>query len=87
MSKQQLIADALKKVGAEKNTGSTEAQIAILSDKITRLQEHLHINKKDKHSRRGLLQMVADRRKLVKYIRRTNPTLWSDVSKKIGVKE
>ena len=87
MSKQkQLTADALAKVGATDNPGSTAAQIAILSEKITNLQEHLATNKKDKHSRRGLLQMVADRRKLIKYMRRTDMAGWMELAKTLELK-
>ncbi len=52
----------------EKDTGSAEVQVAILDEKIKRLTEHLKSNKKDIHSRRGLLQMVADRRTHLKYL-------------------
>lgn len=87
MSKQkQLTQDALAKVGAADNPGGTAAQIAILSEKITNLQEHLATNKKDKHSRRGLLQMVADRRKLIKYMRRTDMAGWTELADKLGLK-
>ena len=53
----------------EKNTGSTEAQVAILTKKINSLTEHFKINKKDHHSKRGLLGMINNRRKLLKYLR------------------
>lgn len=87
MSKQkQLTQEALAKVGATDNPGSTAAQIAILSEKIANLQAHLADNKKDKHSQRGLLQMVADRRKLIKYMRRTDAEGWAEVSKTLGLK-
>ena len=85
MSKQQRVTDALAKAGTDK-TGSTAAQIAILSEKITNLQEHLNVNKKDKHSRRGLLQMVADRRKLIKYMKRTDAEGWVELAGKLGLK-
>lgn len=87
MSKQkQLTQDALAKVGAQDNPGSTAAQIAILSEKIANLQAHLAANKKDKHSQRGLLQMVADRRKLIKYMRRTDAAGWAELSTTLGLK-
>ena len=63
--------DAIKKAQKnDKDTGSTEVQISILSTKIQNLLNHLKTNRKDLHSNRGLLQMVADRRKLIKYLKR-----------------
>jgi small subunit ribosomal protein S15 len=56
----------------EKDTGSAEVQIAILSAQIARLTEHLKSNHKDHHSRLGLLKMVGKRKRLLKYLRRTN---------------
>ena len=56
----------------EKNTGSTEVQVAILTKKINSLTEHFKINKKDHHSKRGLLGMINNRRKLLKYLRNKN---------------
>ena len=53
----------------EKNTGSTEVQVAILTKKINSLTEHFKNNKKDHHSKRGLLGMINNRRKLLKYLR------------------
>lgn len=55
--------------GSENNTGSTEAQVAIFTERITALTEHLKGNEKDHASRRGLLQMVAKRRKLLDYLK------------------
>jgi len=85
MSKQEIVKQALANAGTD-NAGSTSAQIAILSERITNLQAHLDINKKDKHSRRGLLQMVADRRKLVKYMKRTDAEGWAALAPKLGLK-
>ncbi len=82
----QLTQDALAKVEMQDNPGSTTAKIAILSDRITNLQNHLAINKKDKHSRRGLLQKVADRRKLIKYMKRTKSAEWGELAAKLGLK-
>ncbi len=87
MSKQkQITTDALAKVGMSENPGSTAAQIAILSERIANLQAHLDVNKKDKHSRRGLLQMVADRRKLIKYLKRTDADAWPALAETVGLK-
>ena len=56
----------------EGDTGSPEVQIAVLTERINSLNEHLKLNKKDHHSRRGLLLMVGRRRGLLDYLRRTN---------------
>jgi len=68
--------DAKKEVLAkhamhDKDTGSPRAQIALLTERIKYLAEHLKSHKKDKHSRKGLLKIVGSRRKLIKYIERT----------------
>lgn len=57
---------------AETDTGSPEVQVAILSNRITQLTEHFKTHKKDNHSRRGLLNMVNRRRKLLDYLKRTD---------------
>lgn len=82
----QLVQDALEQVGMQDNPGSTTAQIAIVSANIANLQAHLAQNKKDKHSNRGLLQMVADRRKLIKYMKRTDLEGWRALAEKLGLK-
>ena len=56
----------------EGDTGSPEVQVAVLTERINHLNEHLKINKKDHHSRRGLLLMVGQRRGLLDYLKRTN---------------
>lgn len=62
----------MKKFGEhEKDTGSPIVQIALMTERIKYLTDHLKGNKKDKHSRRGLLKLVGDRRKMVKYLQRT----------------
>ena len=66
----------------EKNTGSTEVQVAILTKKINSLTEHFKINKKDHHSKRGLLGMINNRRKLLKYLRNKNEQRYTDLIKK-----
>jgi small subunit ribosomal protein S15 len=69
------------------DTGSPEVQIAILSKRIDDLTSHLKKNAKDKHSRRGLLQMVADRRVHLKYLEKSAPKRYSSVVKKLGLKK
>lgn len=70
-----------------KDTGSSEVQIALLTKKIDELASHLKKNRKDKHSRRGLLQMVADRHKMVRYLKRKNEDKYKIVAKKVGLKK
>lgn len=71
----------------DKDTGSPEVQIAILSKRIDELASHLKKNAKDNHSRRGLLQMVADRKKHLKYLEKKNPKRYNSLSKKLGLKK
>ncbi|MCK5589035.1 MAG: 30S ribosomal protein S15 [Candidatus Pacebacteria bacterium] len=87
-NKKELKSKAIKNVARnDTDTGSPEVQISILTEKITNLSEHLKINKKDLHSTRGLLQMVADRRRLTKYLKRKNPEAWEKLSKKLNLKK
>ncbi len=69
------------------DTGSPEVQIAVLSKRIDELATHLKKNLKDKHSRRGLLQMVADRRTHLKYLEDKNKKRYSAIVKKLGLKK
>jgi small subunit ribosomal protein S15 len=68
------------------DTGSAEAQTSLLTRKIEELSTHLRKHKKDFHSRRGLLQMVADRRKHLKYLQRKNYESYQGLIKKLGLK-
>lgn len=70
----------------ESDTGSPEAQVALLTRKIEELSAHLRKHKKDFHSRRGLLQMVADRRKQLKYLQRKDAAAYQALIKKLGLK-
>lgn len=67
----------------DKDTGSPEVQIAILSKKIDELADHLKKHKKDNHSRRGLIKMVADRRRHLKYLEKIDSSRYSMELKKI----
>lgn len=69
------------------DTGSPEVQIAILTRRIEELSAHLDKNRKDLHSRRGLLGLVADRRKHLKYLENTNKRGYSALVKKLGLKK
>ena len=71
----------------ESDTGSPEVQISILTKKIKELAAHLKKNHKDKHSRRGLLQMVADRRKHLKYLEKKNKSRYNALVKKLDLKK
>jgi len=70
----------------DSDTGSPEAQVALLTRQIDELAKHLKKNKKDFHSRRGLLQMVADRRKHLKYLERKNLEGYQALIAKLGLK-
>lgn len=71
----------------EKDTGSPEVQIAILTKRIDELAAHLKKNAKDNHSRRGLLQMVSDRKAHMKYLEKKNPKRYNALVKKVGLKK
>ena len=68
------------------DTGSPEAQVALLTRQIEELSNHLRKHKKDFHSRRGLLQLVADRRKHLKYLERKNAPGYQGLIEKLGLK-
>ena len=69
----------------EGDTGSPEVQIAILTAEIERLSEHLKVHKKDNHSRRGLLQKVGKRRRLLQYLQENEPDRHKKFVKEIGI--
>jgi small subunit ribosomal protein S15 len=69
----------------DKDTGSPEVQIAVISSAIDELAKHLKKHKKDNHSRRGLIKMVADRRTHLKYLERKDKTRHSAVLKKLDL--
>lgn len=70
----------------ETDTGSPEVQIAILTEEINNLNEHLRIHKKDHHSRRGLLKMVGRRRNLLAYLRRKDIQRYRELINKLGLR-
>ena len=70
----------------EGDTGSPEVQVAILTSRITTLTEHFKIHKKDNHGRRGLLKMVATRRKLLDYLKEKEEKRYSDLIKSLGIR-
>lgn len=69
-----------------KDTGSPEVQIAILTERIERLSQHLKEHPKDFHSRRGLLQMVGKRRRLLRYLRGKDSTRYKNITQRLGLK-
>ena len=81
--KEQLIKDYALKAG---DTGSPEVQVAILTSRISTLTEHFKTHKKDNHSRRGLLKMVAQRRKLLDYVKGKDEARYQDLIKRLGIR-
>lgn len=71
----------------EKDVGSTAVQIALLTERINRLSEHLRTYKKDHHSRRGLLIMVGKRRALLKYLYRHAPEKYKSLTEQLGLRK
>lgn len=71
----------------EKDTGSCEVQIALLTERIRRLTEHLKVHKKDKHSQRGLLKLVGRRRRLLRYLGREDPERYKALIEKLGLRK
>jgi len=68
------------------DTGSSQVQIALLSQRISELTEHFKIHKKDNNSRRGLLQLVSRRRKLLDYLKRRDINEYHEIIKKLGLR-
>ena len=71
---------------SEGDTGSPEVQVALLTANIEELQKHFQSHKHDHHSRRGLIRMVNQRRKLLDYLRRKDTTRYSDLIKRLGLR-
>jgi len=79
--------EIIKQYGlTEGDTGSSDVQIAILSERIKNLTEHFKAHKKDNHSRRGLLKMVSQRRKLLDYLKRVDEQRYKDIIQKLGLR-
>lgn len=70
----------------EKDTGSTEVQVAILTERIRHLTEHLKLNPADKHSRRGMMQLVGQRKGLLKYLENEDIERYRDLKKKLNIR-
>ncbi|MGI6538736.1 MAG: 30S ribosomal protein S15 [Caldicoprobacterales bacterium] len=84
-NKKQEIIEAFKL--HDKDTGSAEVQIAILTERINHLNEHLKLHKKDHHSRRGLLKMVGRRRGLLNYLAKKDINRYRDIIEKLNLRK
>jgi len=71
----------------EKDTGSPEVQIALLTERINHLADHLRVHRKDHASRRGLLMMVGRRTRLLRYLNRKSPERYAEVVKRLGLRK
>lgn len=69
-----------------KDTGSTSVQVALLTERINSLSEHLKKHKKDFHSRRGLLMLVGKRRRLLNYLKKKDPTTYKNLTEDLSIK-
>jgi len=81
--KQRIMKEYATKEG---DTGSPEVQVAILTSRITTLTEHFKTHNKDNHSRRGLLKLVAQRRKLLDYLKGVEEARYQDLIKRLGIR-
>lgn len=82
--KTQIIAEYGRKEG---DTGSPEVQIALLTERIKELTEHLKVNQKDHHSRRGLLKMVGQRRGLLEYLKKNDVEAYRSLIARLGIRK
>lgn len=79
--------EIIEKFGKDaKDSGSTETQIALLTERIRDLTEHVKVHKKDNHSRHGLVKLVSQRKKLMKYLIKTNPDSYTKLIKDLGIR-
>jgi len=87
LEKEQKVEVIKKFASHPKDTGSPEVQIALLSSQINSLADHFKSHKKDHHSRRGLLRMVSQRRKLLDYLQREDLNRYKQVIEKLGIRK
>ena len=79
--------EIIEEFGKTKNdSGATEVQIALLTQRIRDLTDHVNLHKKDNHSRYGLVKLVAQRKKLLKYLNKTNPNTFVDLTTKLKIR-
>ena len=83
-SKEEIIRDFARFEG---DTGSTEVQVALLTEKIAHLTEHLKVHKKDYHSRLGLLKMVGKRRRLLNYLKKVDLERYRTLIERLGIRK
>ena len=82
-TKEQIVSDFRTH---EADTGSPQVQVALLTQRINELTEHFKVHKKDNHSRRGLLKMVSQRRKLLDYLKRQNIEQYHEIVQRLGLR-
>jgi small subunit ribosomal protein S15 len=70
----------------DRDTGSSEVQVALLTERINGLSQHFKVHQKDHHSRRGLLKLVSQRRRLLDYLRRTDPNRYQALIERLGLR-
>ena len=81
-------AELIKEYGKnDHDSGSAEVQVAILTERIRNLTEHLKVHKKDNHTRRGLMKLIGKRRGLLKYIKNRNIDEYRDLVKRLGIRD
>ena len=79
--------EIIKKYGkSEMDTGSTEVQVALMSERINHLTEHLKDHKKDHHTRRGLLMLVGKRKRLLEYLQNQDINRYREIIDKLGIR-
>ena len=82
------VEELVKEFGdSDKNTGSSEVQIAIITNKIRNITEHLKANKKDNSGRRGLILLVSQRRKLLNYVKRSGAVRYKTIIEKLNIRK
>ena len=81
--KKELVAQYATKEG---DTGSPEVQVAVLSERINNLTDHFKTHSKDNHSRRGLIKMVSTRRRLLDYVKATDPARYNSLIERLGLR-
>ena len=88
MLEKEVVAQIVKEYGCkEGDTGSAEVQVALLTEQIKRLTEHMKANKKDYASNRGLMKMVGRRRNMLEYLKRTDVNRYRELVKKLGLRK
>jgi len=87
LAKQEISSVVTRFGKSEKDTGSSDVQVALLTERINQLTEHCKNHKKDKSSQRGLLMLVGQRRRLIKYIQRTNLEGYRSLIQQLGLRK